>query len=185
MTVRIFVKLLLAGLGVLVVALAAVDFLTARVTEQFYVNNLKQDLAEKGRMLVLLHPDFTQVPAGSLARAAGVRVTAIDADGKVVADSDTDPSHMENHGLRPEVVEALKGGVGSATRVSASLGVETLYVAIPSSNGVLRLSVRCRECGNRSPRSARKCSPRRHSRSCLRFCSRHSYRVKCRGGWRT
>ena len=34
--------------------------LTARVTEKFYVNNLKQDLAEKGRMLVLLHPAVSQ-----------------------------------------------------------------------------------------------------------------------------
>jgi two-component system phosphate regulon sensor histidine kinase PhoR len=141
MTARIFVKLLLAGIGVLVIALAAVDFLTARVTEQFYVNNLKQDLAEKARMLVLLHPDFARMPTAELARSAGVRVTAIGADGKVLADSDADPNRMENHGNRPEVAEALKGAIGSATRKSASLGIDTLYVAVPSSNGVIRLSV--------------------------------------------
>src|SRR5579863_6253550 len=103
MTARIFIKLLLAGLGVLVVALAAVDLLTARVTEQFYVNNLKQDLAEKARMLVLLHPDFERIPVAELARSAGVRVTAIAADGRVLADSDANPEKMENHGTRPEV----------------------------------------------------------------------------------
>ena len=141
MTARIFIKLLLAGIGVLVVALAAVDFLTSRVTEQFYVNNLKQDLAEKGRMLILLHPDMSQASSAALARSAGVRVTWIGADGKVLADSDADPNRMENHGGRPEVAEALKGEIGSAQRKSASLGIDTLYVAVPSGEGVLRLSV--------------------------------------------
>ncbi|HEY3744475.1 MAG TPA: ATP-binding protein [Bryobacteraceae bacterium] len=141
MTARIFIKLLLAGIGVLIIALAAVDFLTARVTEKFYVNNLKQDLAEKGRMLVLLHPDFSRTSAAELARSAGVRVTWIASDGSVLQDSDANPAKMENHGARPEVAEALKGEIGSATRKSATLGVDTLYVAVPSSNGALRLSV--------------------------------------------
>ena len=141
MTARIFIKLLLAGVGVLVVALAAVDFLTARVTEKFYVNNLKQDLAEKGRMLVLLHPDLSQPTATAIARAAGVRVTAIGNDGKVLADSDAETKGMDSHLDRPEVRDALKGEIGSDTRRSVTLGVETLYVAVPATNGVLRLSV--------------------------------------------
>lgn len=141
MTARIFIKLLLAGIGVLIIALAAVDFLTARVTEKFYVNNLKQDLAEKGRMLVLLHPDFSRTTATELARSAGVRVTWIAADGSVLQDSDAEPAKMENHGTRPEVAEALHGQIGSATRKSATLGVDTLYVAVPASQGALRLSV--------------------------------------------
>lgn len=141
MTARIFLKLLLAGLLVLVVALAAVDFLTARVSAEFYLNNQKQDLAEKARTMALLAPDFRAVPASVLGRAAGVRVTLIAPDGRVVADSEKDPSTMENHGGRQEVIEALRGEVGSATRRSATLGYETLYVAVRAPNGVLRLSV--------------------------------------------
>src|SRR5450432_2839171 len=98
MTARIFIKLLLAGVGVLVVALAAVDFLTARVTEKFYVNNLKQDLAEKGRMLVLLDPKVPATSSSDLARAAGVRLTWIANDGTALADSDADPAAMRNQG---------------------------------------------------------------------------------------
>ncbi len=141
MTARIFIKLLLAGVGVFVVALAAVDFLTARVTEKFYVNNLREALAEKGRMLVLLHPDPAAPTAQTLAKAAGVRVTWISSDGRVMADSDADPKSMENHGTRPEVRAAMQGEIGSDTRRSSTLGIETLYVAVPSTNGVLRLSV--------------------------------------------
>lgn len=141
MTARIFIKLLLAGVGVLVVALAAVDFLTARVTEQFYVSNLREDLAEKGRMLVFLHPDPSESTVQALARAAGVRMTWIASDGHVMADSDADPAAMENHAARPEVAVAMKGAIGFDTRRSSTLGIETLYVAVPSASGVLRLSV--------------------------------------------
>ena len=121
MTARIFIKLLLAGIGVLVVALAAVDFLTVRVTERFYVNNVTEDLAEKGRMLVLLHPDRSAQTARDLARAAQVRVTWIANDGEVLADSDADPKAMENHRARPEVILALRGDIGSDTGDSGQL----------------------------------------------------------------
>ena len=135
MTARIFIKLLLAGIGFLVVALAAVDFLTARVTEKFYVDNLKQDLAEKGRMLVRLDPAVPQSSTSDLARAAGVRLTWIATDGRALADSDADPNAMRNQGAQPEVVQALRGATGSDARL------DTLFVAVRSPSGVLRLSV--------------------------------------------
>ena len=43
--------------------------------------------------------------------ASGARVTVITADGRVLADSQSDPQTMENHATRPEVLEAMaKGG---------------------------------------------------------------------------
>jgi hypothetical protein len=39
---------------------------------------------------------------------------------------------MEDHSGRPEVIDALKGQVGSSLRVSPSLGVRFFYVAIPN-----------------------------------------------------
>lgn len=63
------------------------------------------------------------------------RITVIKRDGTVVADSEGDPHVMENHGGRPEVIAALSGTVGSATRLSATINEEMLYVAVlmPSS----------------------------------------------------
>jgi two-component system, OmpR family, phosphate regulon sensor histidine kinase PhoR len=142
MTTRIFVKLLLAGLGVLVVALAAVDFLTARVTERFYLDGLKQDLAGKGRVLALVDPDRAKAQIGVLAAATGARLTMIASDGSVLADSEADPRTLENHGSRPEVVQARNGSTGWDIRKSSVAGgVQRLYVAVPSGTGVLRLSV--------------------------------------------
>jgi len=49
---------------------------------------------------------------------------------------------MENHAGRPEVQEALKGRVGSSTRVSQSVHVPFLYEAAPVPGGVVRLAYR-------------------------------------------
>ena len=61
---------------------------------------------------------------------SGVRITLIAADGRVLADSQSETATMENHAERPEVVEALKTGEGRATRQSVSVGRRLLYYAV-------------------------------------------------------
>ncbi len=59
------------------------------------------------------------------------RVTVIDSDGEVLADTWQSPEDLQNQGQRPEVREALAGGISWSTRVSAALGEELLYTAAP------------------------------------------------------
>jgi two-component system phosphate regulon sensor histidine kinase PhoR len=73
-------------------------------------------------------------------QAAGARATIIDAQGKVLADSEADANSMENHVHRPEFVAALKGEVGTDTRRSHTLGIPFLYIAAPISGGAVRLA---------------------------------------------
>lgn len=61
----------------------------------------------------------------------GVRVTVIRSDGKVIADSDADPEELESHRTREEVIRALRGSTGRASRLSESVGRNMLYTAIP------------------------------------------------------
>ncbi|MDD5244837.1 MAG: ATP-binding protein [Syntrophorhabdaceae bacterium] len=73
------------------------------------------------------------------------RITVIAVDGKVLADSEENPSKMENHGTRTEVAQALEGNTGRFLRTSKTLKQEMIYVAIPivsgkKTIGVLRLS---------------------------------------------
>ncbi|MFZ0013028.1 MAG: ATP-binding protein [Acidimicrobiia bacterium] len=83
-----------------------------------------------------------QTWASEAFQAAGFRVTLIDTDGVVRADSHSDPSLMENHLGRPEVDAALTGVVGEARRTSGSTGFEQRYVAIPPRDGlIVRTSV--------------------------------------------
>lgn len=131
----------MAVVGVLVVALTAVDFLASRVTESIYLETLRQELVEKGRMLALTPPEFTREHARELAKSSGARVTLVARDGRVLAESDAAPDKMENHAARPEVRSALDGGNGSSTRNSPTIGVEFLYVAVPHPDGAIRLAV--------------------------------------------
>jgi two-component system phosphate regulon sensor histidine kinase PhoR len=73
-------------------------------------------------------------------QAAGARATIIDASGKVLADSESNPAQMENHAERAEFRAALSGKTGENERRSASLGVPFLYVAAPISGGAVRLA---------------------------------------------
>jgi two-component system, OmpR family, phosphate regulon sensor histidine kinase PhoR len=69
--------------------------------------------------------------AERLSTEGGVRVTIIAPDGRVLGDSHADPAQLENHTGRPEVADALAGGIGRATRVSSTIGGEATYVAVP------------------------------------------------------
>jgi two-component system phosphate regulon sensor histidine kinase PhoR len=62
---------------------------------------------------------------------ANIRMTVIDSRGVVLADSKEDARKMENHGARPEIIEALAGKTGQAMRFSSTENQEMLYVAIP------------------------------------------------------
>ncbi|NUP98709.1 MAG: PAS domain-containing protein [Armatimonadetes bacterium] len=69
--------------------------------------------------------------ARQLGRLAGERLTLLDQDGRVLADSLADPGSMENHTGRPELSMALRGQVGHSIRHSNTLGQDLLYVALP------------------------------------------------------
>ena len=62
----------------------------------------------------------------------GFRVTIIDGDGEVLADSRSGENivYMENHRSREEFVQALSSGYGSATRKSESFGGLYIYEAV-------------------------------------------------------
>jgi len=68
-----------------------------------------------------------------LGKKSGTRITVIMNDGRVLADSDKDPQQMDNHGQRPEVLEAFTGRQGQSIRFSHTLGQSLMYVAIPVS----------------------------------------------------
>ncbi|HEY7535933.1 MAG TPA: histidine kinase dimerization/phospho-acceptor domain-containing protein, partial [Thermodesulfobacteriota bacterium] len=59
------------------------------------------------------------------------RITVINRDGVVIGDSQEDPSKMENHAKRPEVIEAMLKGIGKSIRYSTTVDKEMFYVAIP------------------------------------------------------
>ena len=71
----------------------------------------------------------------------GDRVTLIDRDGTVLADSQVDVSKLENHGDREEVKQAETEGRGQSVRYSSTMTEKTVYYAQKLDNGqILRIS---------------------------------------------
>ena len=71
----------------------------------------------------------------SLGEATGTRFTIIRAEGVVVADSHKQPELMDNHGERPEVLQASGDGRGTASRYSQTLDQRMRYLALPLERG--------------------------------------------------
>ena len=139
---KLFGKLALTFLALLLSVLLAVDFLAERALRNSYENDGFQQLKSLSRVMQLhpipLGPAGPQTPEEIAAlntwvaanAASGVRITVISADGRVLADSQSETATMESHAERPEVLEALKSGEGRDTRESVSVRAQLLYYAV-------------------------------------------------------
>jgi two-component system phosphate regulon sensor histidine kinase PhoR len=108
--------------------------------------------ARLARDLLRSEPDLAasaDAVADRLGRDLGLRVTIIDASGKVMGDTELDGEALrsvENHAGRPEVLETMRGGAGRAVRYSRTLAENMLYTASridpgDPGRGVVRLAV--------------------------------------------
>jgi len=141
---------LVAGLSSLLAAVVLDRAVARRITDQ-----VASRLTEETRLARDLLPSEPDLAAGAdaladrLGRDLGLRVTIIDASGKVLGDTDLDGEALlsvENHADRPEVIEAMRAGTGRAVRYSRTLTENMLYVASridpdDPSRGIVRLAV--------------------------------------------
>jgi two-component system phosphate regulon sensor histidine kinase PhoR len=150
MTGKIFLKLIAGVLCLLLLALVTVDYFATNVAKDNYLQNLTDQLGDKGRMLALTLPAADSPDAvydagyvRRMALAAGGRITVVRADGKVLVDSEANAAGMENHRTpaRPELLRAFRGEQGSDIRQSATLGVSFLYVAVPVGGGATAIRI--------------------------------------------
>jgi len=130
-----------------------VALVAALLLRGVFLERLEDDMSRQVHQYAAVLTATSPVPASlqqltvTVGNAADARFTIIDHQGKVLADSEADPSTLENHKSRPEVAQALAGHEGRARRHSATLNQEEVYVAIPLpaseapwSHGVLRIA---------------------------------------------
>jgi two-component system phosphate regulon sensor histidine kinase PhoR len=82
----------------------------------------------------------------SIGKKTATRITVINPDGLVLADSEKEPRDMENHLYRPEINAALQGQKQMSIRFSSTLKQDMMYMSFPLRAGervvgVLRLSL--------------------------------------------
>jgi two-component system, OmpR family, phosphate regulon sensor histidine kinase PhoR len=129
----------------ILIAIAVMSALFVHFASDFYVDSVRSNLVAQARLVAddLELRDWHSASqragmdqlAKHIGQQVGIRLTIIDSSGIVLGDSQENPSAMENHSTRPEVVAALGGQVGSSQRLSATTKENTLYVAVPVESG--------------------------------------------------
>jgi two-component system phosphate regulon sensor histidine kinase PhoR len=127
----------------IIVSMGILGFYMVNSTRNTQIDRLQSQLTNEARLvadislLSFVDPN-KQSELDSIAKTTGkeiqARITLIAKDGTVLGDTDQDPLTMENHAARPEVVAALASGVGQATRYSATLHENMMYVAVTVTN---------------------------------------------------
>jgi two-component system, OmpR family, phosphate regulon sensor histidine kinase PhoR len=129
LTGRLLLWHAVAVLGVLLVLAILLD----RMLERYFVDELTGSLVSQARAVQQTLPSSGPLEPGivNLGRVMGSRITVIRTDGVVLADSERDPTSLENHRNRPEIRQALAGRIGISSRQSATIGIPFRYVAMP------------------------------------------------------
>ena len=129
-------------LGYVVVALIGTTLFAASLikkTEQQVQESLDISLSVSAELLKIaispalrnLNYQLIRETAESIAGLSKLRITIIDNNGLILADSHEDPFVMDNHFRRPEVQLAVINGIGRAQRYSFTLQEDFQYLAIP------------------------------------------------------
>jgi len=157
---KIQLKIMLSLTLLIVVVVGASGVLAERGIRERTTANIRLNLERQARLIAQLVENIAIDPANTtplqeIARAGalstGARITLIDPAGRVVADSEVpveEIDELSNHADRPEVVEAVREGIGHGMRQSDTLRRALMYVALRVSDGeakrdsaVVRLSV--------------------------------------------
>jgi two-component system phosphate regulon sensor histidine kinase PhoR len=137
-----------------IVCIGGLSIYLSQFIKTNYIDTLENQLIKQAYLVSDLSAgylsDTTTTDIDPLAKSLGTqinaRITIIDGNGVVLGDSEENPTSMENHTERPEVMEALLQGKGSNIRYSSTLGYNMLYTAVPiviegQVAGVARVSI--------------------------------------------
>lgn len=126
----LFFKVFASYLILILLSFAVLDFfLTPRITE-LMTQGIEEEMLSMAKTLAMLPGESLESKVSEIAGPLNVRMTLVDASGRVTADSDADVTKMDNHLNRPEIQQARKEGSGKASRFSDTLRENMLYVAL-------------------------------------------------------
>jgi len=148
-----FRKLFFSHLFILGILTLFLMFFSFKTIKDSYIDLLSTELVKQNQTISLsannlyfnkIHPSLQQFVV-DLGESINNRITIIAENGLVIADTKRNPEKMENHSLRPEVIQALQEGVGKSLRFSSTVQRDMLYVASLHNNNkdkyIIRTSV--------------------------------------------
>ncbi len=151
-------KIFIGFILIIVLFTSLILYFTFKTTREHYIKSFAKDLERLNFVLTTTHKQFImnneidelRAYVNELGNTINVRITVIDSVGLVLADSEFDPTMMENHLSRPEIQKALKGNREATLRYSTTVHNEMLYMAVPiydngSLLGISRVSMFLRD----------------------------------------
>ncbi|MFQ6108432.1 MAG: ATP-binding protein [Candidatus Aminicenantales bacterium] len=139
MRLSLFWKIFGGYLLVILILTGSLYFVSSHLIREFSLSTLSRDLVSLGKALnlriipFLEEERFEEMDAfvKAFGKDINTRITVVNREGVVLADSEEDPSRMENHRSRPEIATAFRGSVGKSLRYSTTVKEEMLYVSLP------------------------------------------------------
>ncbi|GAB1401660.1 ATP-binding protein [Elusimicrobiota bacterium] len=134
---KIFIKIFLS-VFLTILGMSALFFITEnnyvdKKYKDFFINEINSNKKIVAHTISPLLKTDNRIEVQNLiseyAKILNRRITLIDLDGRVIADSQSDPATMSNHSDRKEVAQALRGNDAHNIRYSSTLNTEMLYTA--------------------------------------------------------
>ena len=125
-----------------VLAIVLTTVLITMVYHSLFRDQVMSDLKDYSALLQAAEEAGVEFEAiGEQLLQRDVRVTHVDASGKVLYDNEVDAETLENHLDRPEIRSAFEKGTGETVRNSETMSRDTFYYAVRlERGGVLRVA---------------------------------------------
>lgn len=151
-------KLIFSYILIILISFGFVAFFLDKNLEEKSLQDIKSSLVNEANLiesqvstedLKKENLDFLEALVKNLGPRIKSRITIVNNQGKVLADSEksqVEALKMESHADRPEIRLALAGNIGEEIRYSSTLKIDMLYVALPIREksqilGVVRLAL--------------------------------------------
>lgn len=157
----IFYKLFSTYFFISLIGLLIVLLISRYSYQNFYYNEVSKNLIKNAKLVEnkiirnLKTKDSLKLSEDILyiSKVLDVRLTLMNLEGKVLADTAADHEDLDNHISRKEIEEALDHGVGESRRFSDTLGISNLYIAILLEEkgvhfGFLRMAISTKRLGD-------------------------------------
>ncbi len=126
---------------IVIISLSITGLVTVKSVEKYFIKNTEDTLLTHANVLQsILAPELKEKlttlshlneKVRELGEDIEARITIVDLQGRVIADTEKSPDELENHRNRPEIEEAYGGNIGKSIRYSSSTGVNMMYMAVP------------------------------------------------------
>jgi two-component system phosphate regulon sensor histidine kinase PhoR len=132
---KLFFKIFGTYLVIAVMAIGIIGLLAGNQIREKLDRQIEAELFAYARIVDLSPLKDIEQRAEQIGKITRTRVTVIDREGKVIAETDQEALSLGSHFDRPEIQEARVRGRGTATRYSQTVGEEMKYVALPIRKG--------------------------------------------------